>query len=71
LAFALVDFLRSVLDAAVADFVDVVSRGALVCVKALPAADFDVLLVAPLESVLEALVAAFFPVTLFATEHLL
>jgi hypothetical protein len=43
---------------------DVVFAGAFVCDSALPAADFDALLVEPLDSVFDALDAAVFPVTL-------
>lgn len=61
---------RSVLEAALAAFSDVVSLGALVWVSALPAADFDALPVEPLDSVFEALLAAALPVTFFAISDL-
>lgn len=61
---------RSVLEAALAAFADVVSLGALVWVSALPAADFDALPVDPLDSVFEALVAAALLVSFFAISGL-
>jgi hypothetical protein len=51
------------LEAAVAALADVVFGRAFACESALPAADFDVLLVEPLDRVFDALVAAFLPVT--------
>jgi hypothetical protein len=60
---ALVRPSRSVFDAALAALLDVVSAE-LRCVSALPAADFDALLVDSLDSVFEAFDAAALPVCL-------